>query len=89
MAEIKQLLKLPDGTIRVLVEGLRRVRIEKYIQIDPYYMVQLAEVFEIEEKNIETEALMRSTLYQFEQFIKIAKRFPRRLWFQLIILKSG
>ncbi len=76
MAEIKQLLKLPDGTIRVLVEGLRRVRIEQYIQIDPYYLVQLSEVAEIEEKNVETEALMRSTLYQFEQFIKMSKKVP-------------
>jgi ATP-dependent Lon protease len=76
MAEIKQLLKLPDGTIRVLVEGLRRVRIEKFIQVDPYYMVQLAEVLEIEEKTVETEALMRSTLYQFEQFIKMSKKVP-------------
>jgi ATP-dependent Lon protease len=76
MAEIKQLLKLPDGTIRVLVEGLRRVRVEKYIQVDPYYMVHLAEVIEVEEKNVETEALMRSTLYQFEQYIKMSKKVP-------------
>ena len=76
MAEIKQLLKLPDGTIRVLVEGLRRVKIQNYLQVDPYYMVQLTEVFEIEEKNVETEALMRSTLYQFEQFIKMSKKVP-------------
>ncbi|HBE78542.1 MAG TPA: endopeptidase La [Firmicutes bacterium] len=76
LAEIKQLLKLPDGTIRVLVEGLRRVRIENYIQDDPYYLVHVAEVLEIEEKNVETEALMRSTLYQFEQFIKMSKKVP-------------
>ncbi len=76
MAEIKQLLKLPDGTIRVLVEGLRRVRIQKYLQVEPYYLVKLSEIIEIEEKSVETEALMRSTLYQFEQFIKMSKKIP-------------
>ncbi len=52
MAEIKQLLKLPDGTIRVLVEGLRRVRIRRYLQVEPYYQVQLSEVIEVEEKTL-------------------------------------
>jgi ATP-dependent Lon protease len=76
VAEIKQLLKLPDGTIRVLVEGLRRVQIVKYLQIDPHYQVQISEVMEEEEKTIETEALIRSTLYHFEQFIKLSKKVP-------------
>lgn len=76
VAEIKQLLKLPDGTIRVLVEGLRRVRIIKYLQIDPHYRVQLLEVQEEEERTVETEALIRSTMYHFEQFIKMSKKVP-------------
>ena len=76
MVEIKQLLKLPDGTLRVLVEGLRRVRIVEYLQYDPHYKVKLAEMPEIEEKNYETEALMRTTLFQFEQYIKLSKKIP-------------
>lgn len=76
IAEIKQLLKLPDGTIRVLVEGLRRVRIVEYLQFDPYYAVRLAEVDEIEEKNSETEALVRTTLFHFEQYTKLNKKSP-------------
>lgn len=76
MAEIKQLLKLPDGTTRVLVEGLRRVRIVQYLQTDPHYRVQLQEIPESEGKDVETEALMRSTLFQFEQFIKLSKKIP-------------
>jgi ATP-dependent Lon protease len=76
IAEVKQLLKLPDGTIRVLVEGIRRVRILQYLQTDPHYRVQLAEVSEIEDKNVEIEALIRSTLYQFEQLIKLSKKIP-------------
>ena len=76
MAEIKQLLKLPDGTIRVLVEGLCRVRVESYLQTEPHYRVKIAEVSEIEERIVETEALMRSALVQFEQLIKLNKKVP-------------
>lgn len=76
MAEIKQLLKLPDGTIRVLVEGLRRTRIVEYLQNEPHLRVRLAEVDESEEKSAELEALMRTALFQFEQYIKMSKKIP-------------
>jgi ATP-dependent Lon protease len=76
MAEIKQLLKLPDGTIRVLVESLCRVRIESYLQTEPHYQVKFETIIENTEKDVETEALMRSTLVQFEQYIKLSKKIP-------------
>lgn len=76
VVEIKQLLKLPDGTLRVLVEGLRRVRIIEYLQSEPHFRVKLEEMHEIEEKNYESEALMRTTLFQFEQYIKLSKKIP-------------
>ena len=76
IAEIKQLLKLPDGTIRVVVEGLARARIDSYEQMDPYYQVKYTKLDDIEDKTLEIEALMRSTIYQFEQYIKLSKRIP-------------
>jgi ATP-dependent Lon protease len=76
MAEIKQLLKLPDGTIRVLVESLCRVRIDCYLQNEPHYQVRFETILENLEKDVETEALMRSTLVQFEQYIKLSKKIP-------------
>lgn len=76
LAEIKQLLKLPDGTIRVLVEGLHRIRVNRYLQTEPHYRVEVGPVEEINEKDNETEALMRSALYQFEQLIKLSKKVP-------------
>lgn len=76
MAEIKQLLKLPDGTIRVLVESLCRVRIDCYVQTEPHYQVRFETIVENTEKDVETEALMRSTLVHFEQFIKLSKKIP-------------
>lgn len=74
LAEVKQLLKLPDGTIRVLVEGLSRVQVSAFLQTDPHYRVKVGKVDEIGENNAETQALMRSTLSQFEQYIKTSKR---------------
>ncbi|RQD75336.1 MAG: endopeptidase La [Candidatus Syntrophonatronum acetioxidans] len=76
IANIKQLLKLPGGTIRVLVEGLSRARIKEFVEFDPYLQVEVEELEEDENKNSEIEALMRSVLYQFEEYIKLGKKIP-------------
>jgi len=76
IAQIKQLLKLPGGTIRVLVEGLSRASIKEYAAFEPYFQVEVNEIEEDEDKTSEIEALMRSVLYQFEQYIKIGKKIP-------------
>jgi len=76
IAEIKQLLKLPGGTIRVLVEGVGRGIVKEFIAGANSLRVVYEEVAEQEEKNVETEALMRSLVYQFEQYVKTSKRVP-------------
>src|SRR5690554_2954746 len=76
MAEVKQLLKLPDGTLRVLVEGLCRVKIVKYLQTDPYYRVLAKKIEEIKEKSSEYEVLTRTVLFHFEQYVKKSKKIP-------------
>ncbi|MDA8212360.1 MAG: endopeptidase La [Clostridia bacterium] len=76
VAEVKQLLKLPGGTIRVLVEGLARARINKYTDHDPYFSVEVEEFSENQEKTPEVEALMRSLVHQFEQYVKMSKKIP-------------
>lgn len=76
IAEVKQLLKLPGGTIRVLVEGLSRGEIEKFTQADPFFKVSVSEVIEPEEKTLEVEALMRALVETFENYVKISKRIP-------------
>ena len=76
IAQIKQLLKLPGGTIRVLVEGLSRAWIRKFLSYDPYFKVEAEEVPEETAKSVEIEALMRSVIYQFEQYIKLSKKIP-------------
>lgn len=76
VAEVKQLLKLPGGTIRVLVEGIARGRIKNYTSLEPYFQVEVEQYSEEFAKNNEIEALMRSLVYQFEQYVKLSKRIP-------------
>ncbi len=75
-ARVKQILKLPGGTIRALVEGLKRVKIKKYVATEPFFEVEIEEVEEELEKSLQAEALMRSVLFQFEQYIKLSRRIP-------------
>ncbi|MED1420890.1 endopeptidase La [Bacillus smithii] len=74
LTKVKQMLKLPNGTIRVLVEGLRRGRIKEFYHEEKYFHV-VVETFEEEKmKDIETQALMRTLLDSFEQYIKMSKK---------------
>ena len=76
VSKIKQLLKLPGDTIRVLVEGLRRGRIVECISTDPYFEVKIEEIEETDPEpgNLEQEALMRSMLDIFEDYVKLGNR---------------
>ncbi|OAT82221.1 endopeptidase La [Desulfotomaculum copahuensis] len=76
VAEVKQLLKLPGGTIRVLVEGVARGRIKRYTGQEPYFKVEVEQYSEEFVKTPEVEALMRSLVHQFEQYVKLSKRIP-------------
>jgi ATP-dependent Lon protease len=76
VAEVKQLLKLPGGTIRVLVEGIARAKVRRFISEESYFQVEVEQYSEDFQKNSEIEALMRSLIYQFEQYVKLSKRIP-------------
>ena len=77
VAEIKQLLKLPGGTMRVLVEGLYRARIHSYLKEEPYFEVEVEEFREIAtRKTPELEAQARLLARQFEQWAKLSKKIP-------------
>jgi ATP-dependent Lon protease len=76
IAEIKQLLKLPGGTFRVLVEGLRRGKIKQYLSSDPYIQVVVEEFQESYEKTPQIEAMMRTVTNQFEEYVKAGKKIP-------------
>lgn len=74
LTQVKQMLKLPNGTIRVLVEGLQRGEIQEIYDKESYLSVKVKTVDEDEIKDIETEALMRTMLEYFEQYIKLSKK---------------
>src|ERR671924_590115 len=73
---VLQLLKLPDGTVKVLVEGGMRARIEDFSEIDPFFIARAGEIGEGDKEGKEVEALARSVITQFEQYIKLNKKIP-------------
>ncbi len=77
---IIQLLRLPDNTVKVLVEGKRRACIKSFIPNEEYYVVEIEEVEEQSpEHSSRTEALMRSVLETFENYAKVSKKIPQEL----------
>ncbi|WP_339193184.1 endopeptidase La [Aeribacillus sp. FSL W8-0870] len=74
LTKIKQMLKLPNGTIRVLVEGQKRGEIKSFESKEPYISVQVDTYEEPLQKDVEEEALMRTALEYFEQYIKMSKK---------------
>jgi len=77
LGAIIQLLRLPDGTVKVLVEGKRRVRIKKYVPNEDFFITDV-EFFDEEDSAIipETEALMRSVVSTFEAYVKLNSKIP-------------
>jgi len=76
IASILQLLKLPDGTVKVLVEGERRAVLQKYLDTDDYFSAQVALLETMPLTDKEGEALTRSVLNEFDQYVKLNMKIP-------------
>ncbi|SCN39339.1 Lon protease [Bacillus wiedmannii] len=74
VAKVKQMLKLPNGTLRVLVEGLHRAEVVEFIEEENVVQVSINTVTEEVEDDLEEKALMRTLLEHFEQYIKVSKK---------------
>ncbi|EEL38385.1 Lon protease [Bacillus toyonensis] len=74
VAKVKQMLKLPNGTLRVLVEGLHRAEVVEFIEEENVVQVSIKTVTEEVEGDLEEKALMRTLLEHFEQYIKVSKK---------------
>jgi len=74
ISKVKQMLKLPNGTIRVLAEGLLRAEIVDYVGNEEYYEVLVKELPEPTEQSSAIDALMRSVLSQFENYVTLSKK---------------
>ena len=76
VSTVLQLLKLPDGTVKVLVEGGQRARIIRYADNESFFQAEAVLTGENESDVQESEALSRSVVSQFEQYIKLNKKIP-------------
>lgn len=89
VAKIRQLIKLPGSTIRIVVEGLYRAEIVRYIQHDPYIIAQVARREEyLTVSDIEAEALMRTLGRCFEDYAKNSKKVPPEAMISLSSIES-
>src|SRR5450432_2262209 len=71
---IIQLLRLPDGTVKVLVEGKRRAAIRRFTQTDGFFTVEIEDLPELAERSVELDALVREVHATFETYVKLNKR---------------
>ena len=76
LGTVVQLVRLPDGTVKVLVEGLERVKIDDFIMADGFMQVDVEILAEDNVHDVETEALSRAVLSQFEEYVKLSKKVP-------------
>jgi ATP-dependent Lon protease len=76
IASVLQLLKLPDGTVKVLVEGEERAKVERFTKTDVFFEAEATTPPEVEGEQSELDALSRSVVSQFESYGKLNKRVP-------------
>ena len=76
IANILQMLKLPDGTVKVLVEGAQRARIHEITEVDTHFMADLSPVESEPGDESEVEAMRRAIVQQFDQYVKLNKKIP-------------
>ena len=76
LANVLQLLKLPDGTVKVLVEGRARVQIVDYVENDSYFEARAVLMHEVPGAEADTQALVRSVAEEFDRYAKVKKNVP-------------
>ncbi|WP_341520645.1 endopeptidase La [Pseudomonas sp. G.S.17] len=76
IATVLQLLKLPDGTVKVLVEGEQRGSVERFMEVDGHCRAEVALIEETDAPDRESEVFVRSLLAQFEQYVQLGKKVP-------------
>jgi ATP-dependent Lon protease len=76
VATILQMLKLPDGTVKVLVEGIKRATIERFIETDEYFTADIDYLVSPSIADENSDILVRSAISQFEGYVKLNKKIP-------------
>lgn len=73
---VVQLLRLPDGTVKALLEGKKRARVVRYLQQEDYFQVEAEEIDEVCDRTTEVEALIRSVTSTFDNYVRLNKKIP-------------
>ncbi len=89
LGTIIQLLRLPDGTVKVLVEGKKRVRIKTFTNNDSFFTVTAEEIVEEVAAPVETQALIRSVKNTFETYVKLNKRIPPEILMRVSTIENA
>jgi ATP-dependent Lon protease len=87
---IIQLLRLPDGTVKVLVEGKMRGAIKEYLKNDDYFLVKVSEIEDIDDQSdVKKQALMRSIKESFELYLKLSKKVHVEMMGTIVAIEDG
>ncbi len=76
VAEVHKLLKVPDGTVRLAVQGLQKIEVIEYVQTEPYLKARIRVVEDISEGGVEVEALMRNSIALFQRLVSLVPQLP-------------
>ena len=88
IAEVRQIIKIPDGNVRVLVEGINRGIMREYHDEGKFVEVVVEIHEDTWEDTMETEALVRGVIHQFEEWVKLSKRIPSETFVAVTILED-
>jgi ATP-dependent Lon protease len=79
LGTVLQLLRLPDGTVKALIEGKRRAKIEDFLDDQPFFMVEVSISPKEDEAGVETKALMRTVMEAFKEYAKLNDKIGKDL----------
>lgn len=89
LATVLQLLKLPDGTVKVLVEGVKRGKIVKFVENQDYFLADVELIEDSDSGNREVEIFIRSLKSQFEQYVKLNRKIPAEIMASILAIEDG
>jgi len=89
LATVLQLLKLPDGTVKVLIEGVKRARVARFLNNTDYFLADVELIEEVNFESREIEILIRSLKSQFEQYVKLNRKIPTEILASVLAIEDG
>ncbi len=89
LATVLQLLKLPDGTVKVLIEGVKRAQISRFVTNKEYFLADVELIDDVNLQSREIEILIRSLKSQFEQYVKLNRKIPTEILASVLAIEDG